>query len=72
MLAVAFDCEVIIVDVEEGKVKSNFRTCSRMDAWRWNRFGQQTPAWSPSSRLLAVETPDEGLMVWDVTKLKSK
>jgi WD40 repeat protein len=72
LLAVAFDGRVVVADTERARVVANVRTCAQMDSWRWNRYGQQAPAWSPSGRLLAVETPDERLMIWDVSKLTSR
>jgi WD40 repeat protein len=72
LLAVAFDGRVVLVDTETARVAADFRTAAAMDTWRWNRYGRQSPAWSPSGKLLAVETPDERLMVWDVTKLVAR
>jgi WD40 repeat protein len=72
LLAVAFDGRVVVVDTARARVLANVRTCAEMERLRWHRYGQQTPAWSPSGRLLAVETTDERLMVWDVSKLISK
>jgi len=68
-VAVVCAGKVLLIDAEAAKVKASFPTCSRTEARNWNTWGQHAPAWSPSGRLLGVQTADERLMVWDVTRL---
>jgi WD40 repeat protein len=69
-LAAVADEKVILVDMTTWKVKARLRGRTRIDSfWLDNR---NMLAWSPSGRLLAVQTADERLAIWDMTKLEGK
>lgn|GEM_PF-4653416 len=69
-LAIAFPRRLVLVDVKTWKVKASVR-CDSRNRYPW-MCEQDTFAWSPSGKLLAVQTSDARLAVWDVTKLEGK